>query len=163
MASRRSESPLDTSRAAAAVQRELRRRLPLNLYDESGVTPAGRAIYSLADPREGRLSRYIGQTAQPSRRLMQHLRAARLWLPDETPWWIRAPRLRPLYRWIRELYGQERRLPVMVVHAWTEAEHAQLAERDHIRACLERQLPLLNVAICQMAGVDEAATRLNVS
>jgi hypothetical protein len=159
MASGRSVSPLVASPAAAAVQRQLRRRLPQHLYDESGVTPAGTAIYSLADPREARVSRYIGQTAQPSRRLMQHLRAARLWLPDETPWWIKAPRLRPLYRWIRELYGQEGRLPVMVVHAWIEAERAQLAERDHIRACLERQLPLLNVAICQMVDAAEAATR----
>jgi hypothetical protein len=25
------------------------------------------------------------------------------------------------------------------------------AERDHIRVCLERRLPLLNVAICQMS------------
>ena len=99
MASRRSESPLGSSPAAAVLQRELRRRLHWHLYDESGVTAAGAAIYSLADPREVRLSRYVGQTAQPARRLMQHLRTARLWLPDETPWWIEAPRLRPLYHW----------------------------------------------------------------
>ena len=159
MASRRSESPLGSSPAAAVLQRELRRRLHQLLYDESGVTPAAAAIYSLADPREARVSRYIGQTAQPPRRLMQHLRTARLWLPDETPWWITAPRLRPLYHWIRDLYSQEGRLPVMVVHAWVEAQDAQRAERKHIRVCLERQLPLLNVAICQMTGVDEAPTR----
>jgi hypothetical protein len=123
-------------------------RLHLYVYDESGATPAGTAIYSLADPREVRVSRYIGQTAQPARRLMQHLRTARLGLPDETPWWVAAPRLRPLYQWIRELHREERRLPVMVVHAWVEAERAQRAEREHIRVCLERQLPLLNVAIC---------------
>ena len=157
MGLRRIESPIGPS--AAALQRELRRRLQLHLYDESGVTPAGTAIYSLADPREARVSRYIGQTAQPPRRLMQHLRTARLWLPDETPWWITAPRLRPLYHWIRDLYSQEGRLPVMVVHAWVEAQDAQRAERKHIRVCLERQLPLLNVAICQMTGVDEAPTR----
>ena len=69
MASRRSESPLGSSPAAAALQRELRRRLHWHLYDESGVTPAGAAIYSLADPREVRISRYVGQTAQPARRL----------------------------------------------------------------------------------------------
>jgi hypothetical protein len=51
------------------------------------------------------------------------------------------------------------RLPVMVVHAWVEGEHARLAERDHIRDCLERELPLLNVAICQIHGSAEAATR----
>jgi hypothetical protein len=159
MPSRRSESPLDSSAAAAGLQRELRQRLRLHLYDESGVTPMGTAIYSLADPREARVSRYIGQTAQPARRLMQHLRTARLWLPDETPWWIKAPQLRPLYQWIRDLYGQEGRLPVMIVHAWVETQHALCAERDHIRVCLARQLPLLNLAICQIAGSDEVASR----
>ena len=128
MRSRRIESPIGPSAAAAALQRELRRRLHTHLYDESGVTPAGTAIYSLADPREARISRYIGQTRQPARRLMQHLRTARLWLPDETPWWV-------------------------------EAQHAQLVERERIRACLAQQLPLLNAVICQMAGVEEAAAR----
>jgi len=144
---------------AAVLQRELRRRLHLYLYDESGVTPAGAAIYTLADPREARISRYVGCTEHPARRLMQHVRTARLWLPDETPWWIKAPRVRPLYHWIRELYSQEGRLPVMVVHAWVEAQYAQRAERDYLRVCLERRLPLLNVAICQMADVAEATTR----
>jgi hypothetical protein len=159
MASRCSDSLLASSPAAAALQRELRRRLHRHLYDESGVTPADVAIYSLADPREVRVSRYVGQTAQPARRLMQHLRTARLWLPDETPWWIEAPPLRPLYHWIRELHCQEGRLPVMVVHAWVDTQHAHVAERDYMRVCLERQLPLLNVAICQMSGVGAAATR----
>jgi hypothetical protein len=159
MPARCRELPTGSSRAPPELQRELRRRLPLHLYDESGVAPAGTAIYSLADPREVRVSRYIGQTAQPPRRLMQHLRTARLWLPDETPWWVRAPRLRPLYRWIRELHSQEGRLPVMLVHAWVEAQDAQRAEREHIRVCLERQLPLLNVAICQVAGMDEGASQ----
>lgn len=159
MAARRSALLLGSSPAPASLQRELRRRLHLYLFDEAGVTPAGTAIYSLADPREVRVSRYIGQTAQPSRRLMQHLRTARLWLPDETPWWVETPRLRPLYRWIRELHREEGRLPVMVVHAWVEAQHAQRAERDRIQICLERQLPLLNVAICQIPGAEEAPTR----
>jgi len=154
MASRRTESPLGSPAAAAALQRELRRQLHRHLFDESGVTAAGTAIYSLADPREARATRYIGQTARPSRRLMQHLRTARLWLPDETPWWIKAPQLLPLYHWIRDLYCQERRLPVMIVHAWVDAEHARLAERDHIRTCLEREQPLLNVAICQIARLS---------
>ena len=142
-----------------ALQRELRRRLHLYVYDESGVAPAGTAIYSLADPREARISRYIGQTGQPARRLMQHLRTARLWLPDETPWWVEAPRLQPLYRWIRELHSQEGRLPVMIVHAWVEAQHAQLVELERICACLAQRLPLLNVAICQMTEVDGPAPR----
>ena len=72
MRSRRIESPIGPSAAAAALQRELRRRLHTHLYDESGVTPAGTAIYSLADPREARISRYSGQTRQPARRLMLH-------------------------------------------------------------------------------------------
>jgi len=159
MSRRRVESLLGSAAAAAILQRELRRRLHLSLFDESGVTPAGTAIYSLADPREARIARYIGQTAQPPRRLMQHLRTARLWLPDETPWWITPPRLRPLYHWIRDLYSQEGRLPVMLVHAWVETQDAPRAERDHIRICLERQLPLLNIVICQMASRKKATTR----
>ena len=159
MPSGRSESMSVPSRPPPGLQRQPRRRLHLHLYDESGVTPAGTAIYSLADPRAARVSRYIGQSAQPGRRLMQHLRTAQLWLPDEMPWWVKAAELRPLYRWIRELHSQEGRLPVMLVHAWVEARHAHHAEREHIRACLEQQLPLLNVAICQMPGADEAAAR----
>ena len=131
-------------------QRALRRRLRVHLYDEFGALPEGTAIYSLADPRDVRASRYIGQTAQPPRRLLQHVRTARLWLPAETPWWVKAPPLRPLYGWIRELYLEDRRLPVMIVHAWVAAEHAELAERERVQFCLERQLPLLNVAICQI-------------
>ena len=34
------------------------------------------------------------------------------------------------------------------VESAVTAERAQRAEREHIRVCLERQLPLLNVAIC---------------
>ena len=158
MASRRIDSLLGSApAAAAALQCELRRRLHLHLFDESGVTPGGTAIYSLADPREARVVRYIGQTAQPARRLMQHLRTARLWLPDEIPWWITAPRLRPLYHWIRDLYSEEGRLPVMLVHAWVQAECAHRAERERICAGLEQRLPLLNVAICQMPCAPERA------
>ena len=159
MGSRCVEPLIGPSAAGAVLQRELRRRLRLHLYDDSGLIPEGTAIYSLADPREARISRYIGQTGQPARRLMQHLGTARLWLPDETPWWVKTPRLQPLYRWIRELHSQEGRLPVMIVHAWVEAQHAQLVERERIRACLVQQLPLLNVAICQMADLDSGAAR----
>jgi hypothetical protein len=136
----------------------LRRRLRLHVYDESGTVPAGIAIYSLADPRAVRVTRYVGQTARPLTRLMQHVRTARLALPDEVPWWVRTPQLRPLYGWIRELHAREGRLPVMLVHAWVAAEQAHHAERERIRTALEQQLPLLNLAICQMppgAGAGE--------
>ena len=141
--------------AAADWAYALRWRLRLHLCDESGAAAEGTAIYSLADPRSVRVSRYIGQTAQPRRRLLQHVRVARLWLPDETPWWVRAPRLQPLYGWIRELYQQEGRLPVMVVHEWVKADQAHASERARILACLEQQLPLLNVA---HAAVDFRAS-----
>ncbi len=81
----------------------------------------------------------------PRRRLLQHLGTARLWLPDELPWWVPSPRLRPLYQWMRELYRDGGRLPVMVVSAWVGKAEARLAERVHIEQCLERALPLLNV------------------
>jgi len=117
-----------------------------HLYDESGVCPQGIALYSLSDPRDIRSCRYIGQTRQPRRRLLQHVNTARLWLPDERPWWIKLPELRPLYEWIRELYRDDARLPVMVVYSWVATPvEARVAERERIYECLERGLPILNV------------------
>ena len=122
-------------------------RTPLDaqLYDDSGVPRGDVAIYALSDPRDLRAIRYVGQTRAPRRRLRQHLSTARLWLPEQTPWWVKSPRLRPLYEWIRVLYRDGERLPVMVICAWVGATRARTAEREHICACLERQLPLLNV------------------
>jgi hypothetical protein len=131
--------------AQAALRREVRARLAGQLYDDSGSTPQGIAIYSLSDPRELRELRYIGQTRVPRRRLLQHLNTARLWLPDERPWWVRCAQLRPLYEWIRELYRAHRCLPLMVVGAWVSEEQARVAEQAQIRACLAQRLPLLNV------------------
>lgn len=125
---------------------QIRRHASRELYDESLAVPAGFAIYSLADPREIRRTRYIGQTSLPRRRFLQHLNTARLWLPAERPWWVPAPRLRPLYDWIRQLYLDEARLPTMVVHAWVPTlEDARLAERASIYRSIADQLPLLNV------------------
>lgn len=124
--------------------RDIRSHLSIQLYDESSVASAGVAIYSLSDPRDLRTIHYVGQTAAPRRRYLQHLSAARLWLPDERPWWIRTPRLRPLYTWIRELYLDGRRFPVMIVSEWVEPPQARAAEQAQIRDCLQRQLPLLN-------------------
>jgi len=53
-----------------------------NLYDESGVSEARVAIYCLSDPRDIRDVRYIGQTCAPRIRFLQHVNAARLWLPE---------------------------------------------------------------------------------
>ena len=127
----------------AQLLRDVRRRLGEQLYDESPLVAAGVAIYSLSDPRDIRAIHYVGQTVAPRRRLLQHLSVARLWLPDERPWWVRSPRLRPLYAWIREMYHDERRLPVMVVSSWVEPAQARAAERARIHECLQRQLPLL--------------------
>ncbi len=102
------------------------------------------SIYTLSDPRDLRAIRYVGQTAAPRRRLGQYLNAARLWLPDRTPWWVKSPRLRPLCEWMRELFQDEGRLPVMVVRTWVDASQARGAERMQINECLQQQLPLLN-------------------
>jgi hypothetical protein len=116
------------------------------LYDDSGVEPSGIAIYSLVDPRELRLTRYIGQTSAPRRRFLQHLRTARLWMPEHTPWWIRQPALRPLYEWLRDLHFRENHLPTMIIHSWiTSARQARLAERARIYEALANRLPLFNV------------------
>ncbi|HTV80280.1 MAG TPA: hypothetical protein VMF03_18655 [Steroidobacteraceae bacterium] len=130
----------------AQLAARLRRHVRHELYDDSHLEPVGTAIYSLADPRDLRLSRYIGQTGSPRRRFMQHLRGARLSMPDELPWWIREPRLRPLYGWIRALHRDEGRLPTMVIHHWVAtAQAARLAERTRIHESLANRLPLLNV------------------
>jgi hypothetical protein len=129
----------------AELSRHIRARLLSHLYDDSGVTPSGIAIYSLSDPRDIRNTRYVGQTAAPRRRLLQHLSTARLWLPDELPWWVSSPRLRPLYRWMRQLYRDEGRLPFMLVADWVEPPVARLAEQALIRECLQQQRALMNV------------------
>jgi hypothetical protein len=128
------------------LARRLRQHVDRELYDDSRLAPAGIAIYSLADPRELLLSRYIGQTSSPRRRFLQHLSTARLWLPDERPWWVPQPKLRPLYDWIRELHADGERLPTMVIHSWVAtAKAARLAERSRIFESLAKQMPLLNV------------------
>ena len=128
------------------LARHIRGHVGVQLYDESAVLPMGIAIYSLSDPRDIRDVRYVGQSADPRRRFMQHLNAAKLWLPDERPWWVKSPKLRPLYNWIRDLYRDELRMPTMVVSAWlATAAEARVAERTRIFECLAQKLPLLNV------------------
>jgi hypothetical protein len=132
--------------AKARVVQHFRRHVGMHLYDDSGTVPRGTAIYFLSDPRDVREVRYVGQTNVPRRRFLQHLNTAKLWLPDETPWWVKSPKMRPLYGWIRELYRDGRRLPVMVVSAWVETvSDARVAERSRIYECLEKRLQLLNV------------------
>lgn len=126
--------------------RYIQQRLPDLLLDESGSAPGGVALYTLSDPRDLRDVRYVGQTRAPQRRLLQHIALARLWLPDEVPWWFGKPKLRPLYEWIRELHRDGYRLPVMLVTAWTDTvAAARLAERELILDHLNRQQALLNV------------------
>jgi len=127
------------------LSRLIRTRLPGLLVDESGGS-GSHAIYTLSDPRDLRCVRYVGQTRAPRRRLLQHLQTARLWLPDEVPWWFAAPELRPLYDWIRELHRDEYRLPAMLITAWTDsAATARLTERELILHHLRERQELLNV------------------
>jgi hypothetical protein len=128
------------------LARRIRTHVGRELYDESDRLNFGIAIYSIADPRELRVSRYVGQSSSPRRRFLQHLSTARLWLPEERPWWIRQPKLRPLYEWMRELYREERRLPTMIIHEWAaNCASARIAERARIYASIAHQLPILNV------------------
>lgn len=129
----------------AELSRFVRVHIFAQLYDDSEGDQAGTAIYSLSDPRDIRAIRYVGQTRSPRRRFKQHLSTARLWLPDERPFWVSVPELRPLYEWIRALYQDEHRLPTMVVHEWLPtALQARLRERTRIYECLLQRLPLLN-------------------
>jgi hypothetical protein len=130
----------------AELGRQFCSHVSAQLYDNSGFAARGTAIYSLSDPRDIRQVRYVGQTSAPRRRFLQHLNTAMLWMPDDTPWWVKSPKLRPLSAWVRQLYRDESRLPVMVITAWVEtASQARVAERAQIYQCLERQLQLLNV------------------
>jgi hypothetical protein len=130
----------------AALARCARAALPTHLCDESGTAALGTALYTLCDPRDLRSPRYVGQTRAPRRRSLQHVQTARLWLPDETPWWVRSQRYRPLYEWIRALYRDERRLPVMLIAGWVPGDdEARDAERALIHRHLREGLPLCNV------------------
>jgi hypothetical protein len=132
--------------APADVARFVRARVVAHLYDETGADARGTAIYTLSDPRDLRTVRYVGQTRAPRRRFLQHVHTARLWLPDDLPWWVIAERYRPLYEWVRALFREERRLPVMIVTAWHDvAAEATIAERGLIQESLRRRMPLLNV------------------
>jgi hypothetical protein len=130
----------------AELGRRFRCHVDAQLFDDSGFPARGTAIYSLSDPRDLRQVRYVGQTSAPSRRFLQHLNTAMLWMPDELPWWVKSPKLRPLSGWIRTLYQDELRLPVMVVSSWVEtAAKARRVERARIYQCLVSRMPLLNV------------------
>lgn len=125
--------------------RYIRKHVGTELYDEWTGSCRGTAIYTLSDPRDLQVVRYVGQTAAPRKRFLQHLNTARLWLPDELPWWVGSPRLRPLYEWIRDLYRDERRLPTMVIRQWLESSKGvRAAERARICEYLAQRVPLLN-------------------
>ena len=127
------------------VSRLIRARLHLLLADDSATAPGEAAIYTLSDPRDLRCVRYVGQTLSPRRRLLQHLNAARLWLPDELPWWMKDPELRPLYEWIRELFADGFRLPAMIVVQWTSRAEARALERQRIMEALAEGQSLFNI------------------
>jgi hypothetical protein len=111
-----------------------------------GAVDGATAIYTLADPRAVRGARYVGQTRDPRRRFLQHMQAARLWLPDEIPWWVRSPKYRPLYAWIRALYRDGGRLPFLWVAEWIHpASDPLIAERSTILRLLAEGAQLLNV------------------
>jgi hypothetical protein len=135
---------VERSAQEAQLIRALRSRSASHIVDLSDTDPDECAIYTLSDPRDIRVVRYVGQTRSPRRRFLQHLATARLWLPDELPWWVKRPDMRGLYQWIRELYLDEQRLPVMAVVAWTQASVALVQERALICEHLRRQSPLLN-------------------
>ncbi|HET7609644.1 MAG TPA: GIY-YIG nuclease family protein [Gammaproteobacteria bacterium] len=126
-------------RSAAAAARS---------HVHAGVPQAqgGAAVYTLADPRDLQAPRYVGQTRDPHARFAQHVRTARLWLPDEPPWWVRSPKHRPLYAWIRELHRDGGWLPFMWVEQWVgPGADPRVAERAAIMRWLARGAQLLNV------------------
>ena len=134
------------SRCLAAAARS-------HIHDGGVGCVGGTALYTFADPREVGCARYVGQTRDPARRFAQHVRTARLWLPDETPWWVRSPKHRHLYEWIRALYREEGRLPFMWVAEWLGPRADPLvAERAAIMRLLARGEALLNVEARQLGA-----------
>jgi hypothetical protein len=126
-----------TRRSIAAAAR-------MHVYADAS-SASGTAVYTLADPRDLRSPRYVGQTRDPHARFAQHVRAARLWLPDGAPWWIRSPKHRPLYAWIRSLHEDGGRLPFLRVEEWVPADaDALVAERAAMMRWLARGAALLN-------------------
>ncbi|HEX7238048.1 MAG TPA: hypothetical protein VF405_13860 [Gammaproteobacteria bacterium] len=120
--------------------------------DASGG-PGAAAVYTLADPRDVQSPRYVGQTRDPHARFAQHVQTARLWLPDEVPWWVRSPKHRPLYAWIRELHRDGGRLPIMWVEEWVDAGADPLvAERAAIMRWLARGASLLNAEALKLGA-----------
>jgi hypothetical protein len=127
-----------------ALSRRVRQARQHNIIERADVERGEVAIYTLADPRDVRVASYVGQTRNPEARFAQHVNAARLWLPDERPWWIRPRELRPLYSWIRELYADDGRLPMLVVAGWVDADRARGDERKIVRDLLADGAALLN-------------------
>lgn len=130
------------------LARLVRSALASHIVDdsESAADGEGYAIYFLADPRDVRAVRYVGQTRSPQRRYQQHLASARLWLPDAVPWWVKATELRALYTWMSALHSEDHRLPVMVVRDWQHSlRAARVAEREQIHALLAEGASLFNV------------------
>jgi hypothetical protein len=154
--------PASVTQAHLALR--VRRELAYLLCDDSTDEPSGFALYTLADPRDVRCVRYVGQTCAPRRRYLQHVRTARLWLAADTPWWIRLPRLRALYVWMRELYREDGRLPFMLVSGWlTTAAEVRLRERQLIAELAQRGLPLLNIEAERLRTPRLASTSRRVS
>jgi hypothetical protein len=124
---------------------QVRRELSEHLYYEAQPQIGAIAIYTLSDPRDLKEIRYVGQSAAPVRRYVQHVTLACPWLSDDTPWWNKAPKLRPLHEWVRQLHRDERRLPVMVVRQWCQdSAEARAAERARIAEGLKGGIALLN-------------------
>jgi len=137
---------------AASFMAIARRQQAFLLADESAGYDLGEdhpriAIYSLADPRALRSPRYIGQTTDPARRHLQHLRNAQPWevAGSDHAWWHTPHRLLALYAWIRDLWQAEQLLPCLLVHEWvTSPLAAQVAERRRIADGVCRGMALFN-------------------
>jgi hypothetical protein len=136
----------NASRSAAAAARS-------HVHIDASGSRGGVAVYTLTDPRDVQSPRYVGQTRDPHARFAQHVQTARLWLPDEIPWWVRSPKHRPLYAWIRELHRDGGRLPFMWVEEWVEPDTDPLvAERASIMRWLARGAALLNVEALKLGA-----------
>ncbi len=133
------------------LMRHVRARLTESIHDDSTCEAGEFAVYTLSDPRAIREVKYVGQTRAPRQRLWQHINTARLWQPDEVPWWFKSPALRPLYEWIRQLYGDEGRLPFMIIVQWLPTlVEARACERTNIYDLVRAKQSLFNVECARL-------------
>lgn len=109
-------------------------QIDAHILDLSPKRSGAFAVYGLAEDGNRERVQYLDFTVNPQRRLLQHWMSPRLWLSRRAADRITSSTLQPLCHWIRALYEQKQRLPVMAIYEWlpslSQAEAAAFAHRN---------------------------------